>query len=45
MKPTEMFVTEEQYDALVEIINRPPDPEFVERFKQIMSKKAPWDYD
>jgi hypothetical protein len=43
MKPTTMFVTEEQYDALVEAINKPPDPEVVERFKQIMSKKAPWD--
>lgn len=43
MKPTKIFVSEEQYDALVEALNKPTDPEDVERFKQIMSKKAPWD--
>lgn len=43
MKPTTIFVSEEQYDALIEAINKPPDPEVLERFRQIMSKKAPWD--
>lgn len=43
MKPTKMFVSEEQFNALVEALNKPSDPEVVERFKQIMSKKAPWD--
>ena len=42
MKPTKMYVTQEQYDALLEAINAPPDPEAVKRFKKIMSKKAPW---
>jgi hypothetical protein len=45
MKPQKMYVTKEQYDALVEAINRPPDPKVVERFKEIMNKKAPWDDD
>ena len=42
MKPTKMYVTKEQYDALVERINAPPDPKVVERFREIMSKKSPW---
>lgn len=45
MKPTKVSITEEQYDALVERLNKPSDPEVVERFKQIMTKKAPWEYD
>jgi len=43
MKPTKMYVTKEQYDALIKAINEPPDPKAIERFKQIMSKPAPWD--
>jgi hypothetical protein len=33
----------EDYDALVEKINQPPDPEVVEAIKKVMNKKAPWD--
>jgi uncharacterized protein (DUF1778 family) len=43
MKPTKMYVSEEAYDALLEAINKPPDPEKVERLREIMNKKAPWD--
>ena len=43
MKPTKMYVSQEAYDALVEAINKPPDPEKVERLREIMNKKAPWD--
>tara|TARA_R110000868_G_scaffold299634_1_gene559912 strand:- start:221 stop:442 length:222 start_codon:yes stop_codon:yes gene_type:complete len=43
MKPTKMYVTKEQYDALVERINAPPDPKVVERFREIMNKKSPWE--
>jgi uncharacterized protein (DUF1778 family) len=45
MKPQKMYVSKEAYDALVEAINKPPDPKVVERFKELMSKKAPWDDD
>lgn len=43
IKPTKMYVTEEQYDALMDAINNPPDLEKVERLREIMNKKAPWD--
>ena len=42
MKPTKMYVTKEQYDALIERINTPPDPKVVKRFREIMSKPPPW---
>lgn len=43
IKPTKMYVSQEAYDALVEAINKPPDPAKVQRLKEIMNKKAPWD--
>ena len=43
MKPQKMYVSQEAYDKLIEIINRPPDPEVVEKLKKLMSRKAPWD--
>jgi hypothetical protein len=43
MKPQKMYVSKEEYDALVEAINKPPDPKVVERFREIMNKKAPWE--
>ena len=43
MKPTKMYVSQEAYDALVEAINKPPDPKAVERFREIMNRKAPWE--
>jgi hypothetical protein len=42
-KPEKVYVSKEAYDELVRRINEPPDPAVVERFKQIMSKPAPWD--
>lgn len=43
MKPTKMYITKEQYDALQKRLAEPPDPKVVERFKEIMSKKPPWE--
>lgn len=45
IKPQKIYVSKEAYDALVEAINKPPDPKAVERFKEIMNRKAPWDDD
>jgi hypothetical protein len=45
MKPQKMYVSKEQYDALVERINAPPDPKVVDRFRKILNKPAPWDDD
>ena len=33
----------EDYDELVRRINEPQDPAVVERIKELMSRKAPWD--
>jgi len=43
MKPEKIYLSVEDYDALVERINAPPDPKVVERFREIMSRKAPWE--
>lgn len=42
MKPQKMYVSKEAYDALISAINAPPDPKVVERFREIMNKKPPW---
>jgi hypothetical protein len=41
MKPTKMYVTKEQYDALIEAINKPP--QYDEKIARVLSKKPPWD--
>lgn len=43
MKPQKMYVAKEQYDALIEAINAPPDPEAQKRFREILNRRAPWD--
>ena len=42
MKPTKMYVSKEAYDELVRRINEPPDPKVMERFREIMNRKVPW---
>ena len=42
MKPQKMYVSKEAYDELVRRINEPPDPKVIERFKEILNRKAPW---
>jgi len=42
-KPEKIYLSVEDYDALVERLNEPPDPESVKRFKEILSRRAPWD--
>jgi hypothetical protein len=41
--PERIVVSKEAYDALAERLNAPPDPKVIERLKEIMSKKAPWE--
>ena len=38
-----MYVSAEDYDALVERLNQPPDPEVQKRFREILNRKAPWE--
>jgi hypothetical protein len=42
-KPETIYVSQEAYDKLIEIINRPPDPEQIESLRKLMNRKAPWD--
>jgi hypothetical protein len=44
-KPEKVYISKEAYDELVRRIKEPPDPAVVERLKEIMTKKAPWDDD
>ena len=44
-KPEKIILSAEAFDELVERINQPPDPAVVERIKELMSRKAPWDDD
>jgi hypothetical protein len=44
-EPERIIVSEEAYDELVRRINEPPDPAVVERIKELMNRKAPWDND
>jgi len=43
MKPQKIYVSKEAYDALVEAINVPPDPENMEKIRRVLERKAPWD--
>lgn len=38
-----IYLSAEDFDALVERLNQPPDPKVVERFREIMNRRAPWD--
>jgi hypothetical protein len=43
--PEKIVLPKENFDRLVERLQEPPDPAIVERVKQIMNRKAPWDDD
>jgi hypothetical protein len=42
-KPETIVLSREDYDALVERLNQPPDPEQVEKLKKLFNRRAPWD--
>jgi hypothetical protein len=42
-KPEKIYISEEAYDELVRRINEPPDPKVMERFREILNRRAPWD--
>lgn len=44
-EPERIIVSAEAYDELVRRINEPPDPEAQKRFREILEKRAPWEYD
>jgi hypothetical protein len=41
--PERIVLPAKDFDALVERLNEPPDPEVQERFREILNRKAPWD--
>ena len=41
MKPTKMYLSQKDYDALIEAINKPP--EYDEKIAKVLSRKAPWE--
>ena len=43
MKPQKVYVSKEAYDALVERLSAPPDPEVQKRFREILNRRARWD--
>ena len=45
IKPTKTYLSQRDYDSLVERLNEPPDPKVMERFREILNKKSPWDED
>lgn len=44
-EPEKIILSEEAFDELVERLNQPPDSSVVERIKELMNRKAPWDDD
>jgi hypothetical protein len=42
-KSETIYVSQQDYDALVRRINEPPDPETVEKLKKFMNRKSPWE--
>jgi hypothetical protein len=41
-KPETIYLSQRDYDLLVEKINN-PDPEQIESLRKLMSRKSPWD--
>jgi hypothetical protein len=39
----QLLLSPEDYDALVERINEPPDPEALESIRKLLDRRAPWD--
>ena len=41
--PERIVLSKENFDALVERLNQPPDPEAMEKIRKVLERKAPWD--
>ena len=42
-KPETIYLSQRDYDELVRRINEPPDPKTIEKLKQLLERRAPWD--
>jgi hypothetical protein len=41
-KPEKIYVSQYDYDALIESINN-PDPQQIESLRKLLNRRAPWD--
>ena len=41
--PEKIILSQTDFDSLQERLAEPPDPKVVERFREIMNRRAPWD--
>jgi hypothetical protein len=41
-KPETIYVSQDDYDTLIEKINN-PDPEQIESLRKLLNRRAPWD--
>ena len=42
-KPETIVLPREDFDALVERLNEPPNAAIMERLKELMNRKSPWE--
>jgi hypothetical protein len=42
-KPETIVLPKEDFDALQKRLAEPPDPAIMERFREILNRKTPWD--
>lgn len=42
-KPEKIYLSQKDYDSLLERLNSPPDPKQIESLKKIMSRVPPWE--
>jgi hypothetical protein len=42
-KPEKIILPKEQFDALVERLNQPPDPEVTEKIRKVLERVPPWE--
>jgi len=42
-KPETIYISKEAYDEIQKKLNEPPDPKSIEKIKQLLERRAPWD--
>ncbi len=45
VKPEKIVLPKEDFDALVDRLNQPPDPDTIEKITKVLQRKAPWEND
>jgi hypothetical protein len=42
-KPETIYISKEAYDEIQKRLAEPPDPKSIEKLKQLLERRAPWD--